>query len=251
VAEGIVLSLWSLGCCACAPGASVPLRLTDRQTAAVLAASLFVWLNAVLVRTIHHWGGVAFSFHAMHRSVLLQATVSIVWSLSAIFIMILSTKKGPGALAYGSRPFGTRVIKLFIIDLANSGTIERVVSFVGVGVVAAGRGLHIPPYRRGKKRRGTRNELIPGDVAVLGLAAGCACVLKSPRGRAILPTECPSRWEGEGPFRGDPCPWRFNQGRHAKRPSAICAVQRRGEILPSRVGQVRPIRRRSPPSSSS
>jgi len=98
--------------------------------------TLFFWLNAVIVRTVHHWGGVAFSFEAMFASLLYQSVISLIWSVTAFCVMTLATRKGMRTVwIVGAVILGAVVLKLFIIDLSGKGTIERIVSFVGVGVL--------------------------------------------------------------------------------------------------------------------
>jgi len=102
----------------------------------LLYGTLFFWLNAVIVRTVHHWGGVAFSFEAMFASFLYQSVISLIWSVTAFCVMTLATRKGMRTVwIVGAVILGAVVLKLFIIDLSGKGTIERIVSFVGVGVL--------------------------------------------------------------------------------------------------------------------
>lgn len=98
--------------------------------------TLFFWLNAVIIRTVHHWGGVAFSFEAMFASLLYQSVISIIWSITAFISMTLATRKGMRTVwIVGAVILGAVVLKLFFVDLSGKGTIERIVSFVGVGVL--------------------------------------------------------------------------------------------------------------------
>jgi uncharacterized membrane protein len=100
------------------------------------AASLFVWFNAILVRTIHQWSGIEFSVGPLFHSVLLQASLSVFWSLLALCTMVTATRKGlrPAWLT-GAGLLAAVVIKLFLVDLSSRGTVERIVSFVGVGIL--------------------------------------------------------------------------------------------------------------------
>jgi uncharacterized membrane protein len=101
-----------------------------------LAASVFLWLNAILVRTVHYWGGVPFSASAMFDSVLLQSSLSLFWTLLALLVMVYATKKRTRAVwMVGAGLLAAVVVKLFIIDLAGVGTVERIVSFLGVGIL--------------------------------------------------------------------------------------------------------------------
>ncbi|MGH7344590.1 MAG: DUF2339 domain-containing protein, partial [Candidatus Rokuibacteriota bacterium] len=114
------------------PIATLPLA----QVYGLLAALVFVWANAVLLRTLHHWGGVRFTMEAMVRSDVVQTSFSILWTLVALASMGLATRRGlRAAWIAGAVLIAVVVVKLFVIDLSNVGTIQRIVSFVGVGVL--------------------------------------------------------------------------------------------------------------------
>ncbi len=102
----------------------------------IYSATVFLWLNAVLVRTVHYWGGVSFARDAMMASVVFQASLSIFWSVLALGTMVLATlrKLRPVWIA-GAGLLGAVVFKLFTVDLSKTGTVARIVSFVVVGVL--------------------------------------------------------------------------------------------------------------------
>jgi len=100
------------------------------------AAVIFIWLNAILIRTLHYWAAVPFNTHAVMNSELVQASLSILWSVMALIIMILAHRHRMRLLwIIGAALLAGVVVKLFVIDLSNSGTVERIVSFVGVGIL--------------------------------------------------------------------------------------------------------------------
>jgi len=99
-------------------------------------ATIFVWLNGILIRTIHHWGRVPFRVMPLYHSVLLQAALSIFWSFLALCIMVLATRKGMRTVwLSGAGLLAMVVVKLFTVDLSGTGTVARIVSFVGVGIL--------------------------------------------------------------------------------------------------------------------
>ena len=58
------------------------------------------------------------------------------WGITAFCVMTPATRKGLRTVwITGAILLSAVVIKLFIIDLAGKGTVERIVSFVGVGVL--------------------------------------------------------------------------------------------------------------------
>lgn len=122
-----------------------------------LAATVFLWLNAVLIRTLHHWGGVEFSLPGIFDSVLAQSALSIFWALLALTTMLLATRlKERVVWIVGAGLLGLVVAKLFLVDLANSGTVERVVSFLGVGVLLLVVGYFSPVPPRVQLGEGAR-----------------------------------------------------------------------------------------------
>jgi uncharacterized membrane protein len=101
-----------------------------------LAVVAFVWGNAIALRTIHYWADVPYRFDLLARSVLVQATFSILWTSAALTLMVLSRRRMERQLWIGGAALLAVVVgKLFLIDLSNTGTVARIVSFVGVGVL--------------------------------------------------------------------------------------------------------------------
>jgi len=101
-----------------------------------MAAAVFIWLNSILARCLHFWGGVPFNADAMFRSNLVQTSYTLFWSLLALCIMVAAVRRRlrPVWLA-GAGLLGIVVVKLFLVDLASHGTVERIVSFVAVGLL--------------------------------------------------------------------------------------------------------------------
>ena len=111
----------------------------------LLGIVMFIALNGVLLRTLHHYADVPFRFDAMMRSMLVQAAFSLFWSLLALAAMVTATRRGLRALwMVGAVLLAVVVGKLFLIDLANTGTVERVISFISVGVLVIVIGYFAP-----------------------------------------------------------------------------------------------------------
>lgn len=117
----------------------------------VVGAVVFLWFNAVLARTVHAWADVPFSAGALFGSNVFQATISIAWSAMALALMVgASRKQHRQVWRVGGVLLGLVVAKLFLIDLAGTGTIARIVSFVAVGLLMLliGYWSPLPPRRR-------------------------------------------------------------------------------------------------------
>lgn len=120
-----------------------------------LGSAAFLWLNGVLLRTLHHWAGVPFNLDALARSMIVQASLSIFWSVLALCAMLTATRLRIRPLwLTGAGLMAVVVVKLFFVDLSNVGGIERIVSFIGVGVLmlVIGYVSPVPPAASGEAR---------------------------------------------------------------------------------------------------
>jgi uncharacterized membrane protein len=98
------------------------------------SAATFIWLNAVVARTVHHWSGVNYTLIALTQSALFQAAIAVLWALIAMGIMIAAHRYGRRVIWYiGAVLLTALVVKLFVVDLSDSRTVWRIVSFLGVG----------------------------------------------------------------------------------------------------------------------
>ena len=114
-----------------APGMDPALR---RFVLGTLGVVLFVWLNAVLLRTLHYWAGIAFDLDVMLESTLVQSALSIFWTVLALAAMAWSARNARRFVWFaGAALMAVVVVKLFLIDLSSVGTVARIVSFLAVG----------------------------------------------------------------------------------------------------------------------
>jgi len=94
----------------------------------------FILFNADIARVAHHWFDTAWNVQAMQHSVEFQAGLSLSWSALALVLMSWASRQGVRVLwMTGAALLALVVIKLFIIDLSGTGTMARIVSFLGVG----------------------------------------------------------------------------------------------------------------------
>jgi uncharacterized membrane protein len=109
-------------------------------------------LNGWVAQGVHHLAGVEYRADALFRSTLFQASLSIVWGLTALAAMWIGNRRGERpAWAAGALLLGLVVAKLFVADLAGTGSVARIVSFIGVGamMLAVGYLAPLPPRARG------------------------------------------------------------------------------------------------------
>jgi uncharacterized membrane protein len=102
----------------------------------VLGAGGFLWLNTVLARAVHAWGGVGYHLESLYHSVVVQAAAAILWTLTALPLMVLAKRRGVREpwLA-GALLLAAVVLKLFLVDLSGISTLARIISFLGVGAL--------------------------------------------------------------------------------------------------------------------
>jgi uncharacterized membrane protein len=130
-----------------AAGAAQPQIIALMPRIAAFAA--WGWLNMILLRTAAHYLGIDYRIDALAESTFIQAMLSLAWSISALVIMRRAGKH-PFADArklwmLGAVLLAAVVGKLFLVDLSNTGTIARIVSFVGVGLLMVVIG-YLAPY---------------------------------------------------------------------------------------------------------
>ena len=113
----------------------------------------FLFLTMAVARTVHHWLEVPFHFDAMIDSTTLHAALSIVWGLAGLSGMVAGMRLVRRAVWVGGASLmGVVVVKLFLFDLSNTGTVARVVSFLGVGLLLLVVGYFAPVPPAGSAR---------------------------------------------------------------------------------------------------
>ena len=116
----------------------------------VAGVMAFIWINIVIARTVHFFANVSYSNHALMNSSVYQSTTSIVWSVIAVILMSFASKKSLRVFWFaGAGLLALVVLKLFFVDLAESDSISRIISFLFVGVVmlAIGYLSPLPPKK--------------------------------------------------------------------------------------------------------
>jgi uncharacterized membrane protein len=93
-------------------------------------------LNAMLVRGFHHFGDVPFHFNAWTQSLPVQTGITLLWTTTALALMWLSARRSMRLpWMVGAALLAAVVAKLALVDLSATGTVTRIVSFIGVGVL--------------------------------------------------------------------------------------------------------------------
>ncbi|MCF6317681.1 MAG: DUF2339 domain-containing protein [Proteobacteria bacterium] len=109
---------------------------TNKIMMLALPITAFFILNTSMLRSFHFWYLIDYKFNAMISSFLVQSAFSILWSLTAVILMVVSAKKHWRTVwLVGLGLMVAVVIKLFLVDMSASGTVERIVAFLSVGVL--------------------------------------------------------------------------------------------------------------------
>lgn len=112
-------------------------EVSDERTHEIMRTSMalaFGWLNLMLLRTAAQYLGLPYRFDPLYQSQFVQAMLSLVWTLCAFGLMRYAVRRLSKPLwMVGAVLLGVVVIKLFLIDLRNVGSVARIVSFMGVG----------------------------------------------------------------------------------------------------------------------
>lgn len=102
----------------------------------LFALSIFLWLNTIWLRTVHHHWHISFDLQDMMHSGLAQSGLSILWGVTGLLCMVYGARKIKRHVwLAGAAVMAAVVVKLFMFDLANSATVERIVSFISVGIL--------------------------------------------------------------------------------------------------------------------
>lgn len=106
----------------------------------LLPGLIFWWLNSLLVRSLHHWGGSPLWLDGALASGLVLTGLTVLWTLTALVLMSWATRRAAPAQArrvwmVGAALLGVVVVKLFVVDLASLSSLMRIVSFMAVGLL--------------------------------------------------------------------------------------------------------------------
>lgn len=118
----------------------------------------FALLNGMLLRTLHHWFGTPFQWVAIFDTPTVQMAFTFLWAISAFILMLLAHKRLQRPLwIAGAALMGLVVAKIFLLDLAQHGTVERIASFIGAGLMLLIMG-YFAPLPPAQKRVETTKE---------------------------------------------------------------------------------------------
>lgn len=110
----------------------------------------FALINGILLRTMHHWLGTPFQWTAIIIDPRVQMAFTFLWGFTAFGLMLLAHKREERMWwMAGAALMGMVVAKIFLLDLAQHGSVERIASFIGAGLLLLVMGYFapLPPAR--------------------------------------------------------------------------------------------------------
>jgi len=117
----------------------------------------FALLNGMLLRTLHHWVGTPFEWTALLYNSTVQMAFTFLWGITAFILMWLAHQRGQRNLwIAGAGLVGLVVAKIFLLDMAQRDSVERIVSFIGAGIMLLVMGYFapLPPAQTLEKIKG-------------------------------------------------------------------------------------------------
>lgn len=140
------------------------LQASQFRTAAVLwGLAAFLLTTIAVVRGVHHLAAVPWDDRALARSVSVQSALSIYWGVLAFSGMIWGARHSRRWVwLVGTGLMGLVVVKLFVVDLGNTGTVARIISFLGVGALLLVVGYFAPaPPKQSMAPNSATNSALP------------------------------------------------------------------------------------------
>ena len=152
-------------------------EVAERTLYAWFGVALFLFVNAIVFRTVHQWLDVPWRLGALLASKPLQAALTLTWTATALPLMLVATRRAIRPLwMTGAALLAVVVVKLFVLDLGSL-----------VGTAARGR----VPRRR---RPAARDRLPRAAAAGEGERSDVSCATRrTPRGRGAAARRPPPR----------------------------------------------------------
>ncbi|MGB5623187.1 MAG: DUF2339 domain-containing protein, partial [Gammaproteobacteria bacterium] len=119
-----------------------------------LGAFGFGLTTIAVMRGVMQYSGIGWRASSLFDSVAIQAALSIYWGMLGVLGMVLGARRHRRIIwLAGAGLMALVVVKLFLVDLGNTETVARIVSFIGVGalLLIVGYFAPAPPRERGEK----------------------------------------------------------------------------------------------------
>jgi len=105
------------------------------QRTSLLAIAGFAWVSVVVLRAVHHWGGIGWD-GALIGTSLAQTSLTLTWSVLGVIGWVLGSRRGQRTLwLAGAVLMGVVLVKLLLIDRGNLGDALGIASFIAYGLL--------------------------------------------------------------------------------------------------------------------
>lgn len=111
----------------------------------------FAWLTALVLRGVHHWGGVPWS-DALLSTSLAQTSLTVAWSVLGMLGWVAGSRRGLRTLwLAGAVLMGVVLVKLVLVDRQHLGNLLGIGSFIAYGLLCTAVGYFAPaPPKHGE-----------------------------------------------------------------------------------------------------
>lgn len=134
--------------------------LSMKHAGIVLAGFVFIWINVDVLRVVHHWAGIDWNYGRLIQADLTQTLMSLIWSVMGLVGTFYAARiKHRQLWIVSALLLAVVVLKLFVIDLSAQDTIERIVSFTGVGLLLTFVGYFSPIPPKAKSETEAEGEV--------------------------------------------------------------------------------------------
>ena len=104
----------------------------------------FAWLTALVLRGVHHWGGVPWS-DALLSTSLAQTSLTVAWSVLGMLGWVAGSRRGLRTLwLAGAVLMGVVLVKLVLVDRQHLGNLLGIGSFIAYGLLCTLVGYFAP-----------------------------------------------------------------------------------------------------------
>ena len=112
------------------------LAAVARSSPGIAAAAAWFLVTMTVARSVHHFAAVPYDLESLAASTTFQSALSIVWGVAGLAAMVFGARSLKRSVwLVGAALMTVVVAKLFLVDLGNTATLARVVSFLGVGLL--------------------------------------------------------------------------------------------------------------------
>ena len=132
-------------------GGYLGINRDNRLLVLAWAGAAFLLVTLALMRAVHHLADVPWDSDVMMASTTMQTSLTIFWAALGLAGMLFGTRRANRRVwMIGVGLMAVVVLKLMVVDLSNTGTVARIVSFLGVGVMllVVGYFSPVPPRRK-------------------------------------------------------------------------------------------------------